>query len=75
MQWVPGEGQPQHTEWPDVYRKVRDSGKLIQTWGDMKALDTLASQLGDAKGIIIFCTMDISEKAKAEEFLEKYGAL
>lgn len=75
VQWVPGAGQPGITEWPEVYRKIRDAGKLIQTWGDFHTLDTLVEQLGSAKGIVIMCSGDISQKNEAEEFLKKYGAL
>jgi hypothetical protein len=73
IQWVPGEGKPGHKEWPEVYRKIRDAGKLIQVWGSLDVLDTLAAQLGSAEGIIMHVWLDIARKREAEEFLEKYG--
>ena len=51
VQWVPGTGKPDCSNWPDVYRKIRDAGKLIQVYGDMDILDTVGEQLGSAKGI------------------------
>jgi 5-methyltetrahydrofolate--homocysteine methyltransferase len=75
VQWVPGDGQPGFTEWPEVYRKIRDAGKLIQVWGGMETLDALVGQIGTAEGIVIFSEMHISEEASARAFLEKYGAL
>ena len=74
IQWVPGEGQPGHKEWPAVYRKIREAGKLIQVWGSLDVLDTLATQLGSAEGIIMHAWLDRSRKREAEEFVEKYGA-
>ena len=74
VQWVPGDGQPGFTEWPEVYRKIRDAGKLIQLWGDMDTLDALVEQVGTADGIVIFSAMHISEKDRARAFLEKYKA-
>jgi 5-methyltetrahydrofolate--homocysteine methyltransferase len=73
VQWVPGAGQPEVTEWPGVYRRIREAGKLIQTWGHVDVLDRHVEQLGSAKGIIIFAGCDVSERNKAVEFLEKYN--
>lgn len=75
VQWVPGDGQPGYEAWPEVYRKIRDAGKLVQLWGDMKTLDTLVEQLGSAEGIVILSEADISDENKAIEFLKKYGAI
>lgn len=35
IQWVPGAGQPNITEWPDVYKKITDAGKLIHICSNM----------------------------------------
>lgn len=75
VQWIPGAGQPGYEEWPEVYRKIHDAGKLIQLSGDMKTLDTLVEQIGTAEGIVIMMGADISEEREAVAFLEKYGAL
>lgn len=75
VQWAPGAGQLDYTEWPEVYKKIRDAGKLIQTWGDMKTLDTLVEQIGSGEGIIIFSDAYSSEENNAIEFLKKYNAI
>lgn len=72
IQWVPGTGNPDHRHWPEVYRKIRDAGKLIQAWGDMGTLDALAEQLGTAEGIEFRAY--VSSESEAMEFLTKYGA-
>ncbi len=72
VQWVPGTGQSEVTEWPAVYRKIRAAGKLIQIWGNLATLDTLARQLGSAEGIILIGEVEASEEASAREFLKKY---
>ncbi|MBD3391129.1 MAG: hypothetical protein GF418_03645 [Chitinivibrionales bacterium] len=75
IQWVPGAGQPDCSGWPEVYKKIRDAGKLIQLVdADMKMFDTVAEQLGSAEGLIAFMSFDISRQREAAEFLEKYGA-
>ena len=58
VQWVPGDGQPDVSHWPQVYRKIRDAGKLIQVFtgqyeGGMTVIDVLAEQLGSAEGIVV----------------------
>ncbi|MCX7591280.1 MAG: hypothetical protein N2255_06585 [Kiritimatiellae bacterium] len=73
IQWVPGEGQPDCTHWPNVYKKIRDAGKLIQIWGNMQTLDAIVEQLGSATGIIIFSTVNNAQRSSALEFLDRYG--
>ncbi|MDP6449180.1 MAG: hypothetical protein QF773_00055 [Lentisphaeria bacterium] len=79
VQWVPGAGQPGITEWPKVYRKIRDAGKLIQTFSGQsemgyRALDVLADQLGDAEPIIMIAEAGIEETDDVLVFLERWGA-
>ena len=74
IQWVPGEGHPECTHWPEVYRRIHAAGKLIQIWGDMRTLGTILEQIGSKAGVIIFSSVDRSERRSAIDFLEKYGA-
>ena len=73
IQWVPGSGQKRQTEWPEVYRKIRDAGKLIQLyeWGG-DVLDTVAEQLGSAKGIINVGHSTIENREETMAFLKRY---
>ena len=75
IQWVPGSGQKRQTEWPEVYRKIRAAGKLIQLyeWGG-DVLDTVAEQLGSAKGIINVGHSTIDNREETMAFLKRYGA-
>ncbi|MDP7395831.1 MAG: hypothetical protein QGF67_05065 [Lentisphaeria bacterium] len=79
VQWVPGDGQPGITEWPEVYRKIRDAGKLIQVFSGQseigyKALDVLSDQLSDASPIIMIGETDIAAMDEVMAFLAAYGA-
>jgi len=78
IQWVPGDGQPGITEWPEVYKKIRNAGKLIQVFGGQsdlgyRALDVLSEQLGDAKGIVMIADASVEEIDEVRAFLRKYG--
>jgi 5-methyltetrahydrofolate--homocysteine methyltransferase len=80
IQWVPGAGQPGIEHWPEVYRKIRDAGKLIQFFTGQSelglgALDALAGQLGSAKGIIMIGGCTPAEEPAARRLLENYGAV
>lgn len=48
IQWVPGAGNPQASEWPEVLKKVIDAGKLVQVFvdckGALKILDELPNE-------------------------------
>lgn len=74
VQWVPGDGRPGAAHWPEVYRKIRAAGKLIQLWGDLHTMDALASQLGSVKGIVCFAGGNPAKSPEARELLTKYGA-
>jgi 5-methyltetrahydrofolate--homocysteine methyltransferase len=75
VQWVPGAGAKPCEQWPEVYRKIHEAGKLIQLWGGASTLDTLVSQIGTAEGIVIMTGMPADRRSEAEAFLAKYGAL
>jgi len=58
VQWIPGWGKNSAEQWVDVYRKIRDAGKLIQIWdrdgtGGSDALDIVADAIGTARGILL----------------------
>ncbi len=74
VQWVPGAGQPAWCHWPEVYRRIRDAGKLIQVYGGPETLDTLAQQLGSAKGIAIIGHFQKDREDELRECIRRYGA-
>lgn len=55
VQWVPGAGTRPPSEWPEVYRKIRDAGKLIQMVGSaeqvLAGLHMLDRELGTCRGV------------------------
>jgi 5-methyltetrahydrofolate--homocysteine methyltransferase len=73
VQWVPGAGQPDVTHWPEVYRKIRRAGKLIQVYGGVETLTALADQLGSAEGIVLLGWAKPSDRDDVEALLRHYG--
>ena len=79
VQWVPGAGAPDVSQWPDVYRRIREAGKLIQVLGTQypgryEIVDVLAGQLGSARGVVYVGDGEASERKDVERFLARYGA-
>lgn len=77
IQWVPGDGQPDVTEWPAVYRAIRDAGKLIQVFIGRRGLETvdrLAEQLGSLKGVLFLGGVSPADEERARALLRRYGA-
>ena len=75
IQWIPGDGKPDVSEWPDVYRRIRKAGKLVHLLcgkHGYKTLDIVADQIGSAEGIILFAGAHRSEQEEIEKFLAKY---
>jgi len=53
VQWIPGDGAPNAAHWPEVYRAIHASGKLIQvTYGRLDELEIVMQQLGTNGGNI-----------------------
>ena len=73
VQWVPGEGAKPVTEWPEVYRKIRDAGKLVHLLGGWRELDAVADQLGSAKGLFLSVGGSVKDEEKVARLLERYG--
>ena len=77
VQWVPGAGAPGEENWPEVYRKIRDAGKLIQLFGGIPSLDAVSEQLGSAEGIVAMAggQYDDSTQDEIEEVLKRYDVI
>ena len=75
IQWVPGAGAPDCGQWPEVYRKIHDAGKLIQVFGGAPCpeFDAIVEQIGTAEGIILTAGASADRKDEVLEFLAKYG--
>lgn len=74
VQWVPGDGKPPQSEWPDVLRKISDAGKGLFTNGGFDSLNRIISCLGTGKGIsnsVIY--KDVSRLDEVKKQLRKYG--
>lgn len=74
VQWVPGAGAPDCRYWPEVYRKIRDAGKLIMLHGDIEVLDVVVEQLGSSEGIAFYHMGRPVAEDEARDFIRKYRA-
>jgi len=74
IQWVPGAGQPDCRHWPDVFRRIRAAGKLIQTYTwPLETLDVLADQLGSAEGICLIGEVGLDQEDRLLRMIEQYS--
>lgn len=74
VQWGPGHGKPDQSEWPEVQRKIIKAGKRIQIDCGFEGLAKVVEQIGTQKGIHSSnIWMPLSEKAEAIKMLSQYG--
>lgn len=73
IQWVPGAGAPDWKYWPEVYRRIRKAGKLVQLFGGIDVLDTVVKQVGSAEGIILVGGSENKDEINAA--LKRYGVI
>jgi 5-methyltetrahydrofolate--homocysteine methyltransferase len=74
IQWVPGTGALGLQHWPEIYKKIHASGKLIQLYNvydGLEALESIVDQVGTAKGMIFLIELDISQETDAIRFMKK----
>ena len=74
VQWIPGDGKPDWRHWPEVYRKIRRAGKLVQLFGPPAVLDAVVEQVGSGEGIILITTVDPARRQETRAWLKRYGA-
>jgi hypothetical protein len=79
IQWVPGAGNPDIDQWPEVYERIRAAGKLVQIWhGKGKDgryhIDSLSERCGSAEGFVVIGSAPIEEETEVMKMLERYGA-
>ncbi len=78
VQWIPGSGQKSYEEWPDVYKKIIEAGKLVhlcngdgpQGW---RVIEKLADKLGSAKGIILIGWASPEDEKDVRRMLDRLG--
>ncbi len=79
IQWIPGAGSPDITQWPDVYRKITDAGKkiqLISTISDKpidETMDIITDQIGRADHIVYRIYTGPSNRGRVEKVLTNYS--
>jgi len=78
IQWVPGAGQPDAANWPEVYKKITDAGKLIHVCSNMAddpftVIDKIADQTGRADNIVYHFDGDVSDMGNVEKMLFKFN--
>ena len=78
IQWIPGAGQPEITEWPDVYRRIRAAGKRVQFFASQstlgwRALEVLVEQLGSGEGIMMYGEAPPEDKTAVLEMMNRLG--
>jgi 5-methyltetrahydrofolate--homocysteine methyltransferase len=60
IQWVPGSGVPPAVEWPDVLRKITDSGKLCQIYATPEEAVQFYKEY-DGRGTQVWITSPMEE--------------
>jgi hypothetical protein len=74
IQWIPGDGKPDQSNWPLVFKKIKNAGKNIQLMDGLHCVDIVREQIGTTKGLL-HCPIHapISEKDAYIRQLSKYG--
>lgn len=74
IQWIPGAGQKDCTQWPEVYRRIHRAGKKIQLFGGSELVEAIAAQIGSANGIVAIAQANPGDEARIRAGLRRWGA-
>lgn len=78
IQWIPGDGQPQPHEWPELLGRIRDAGKLCQVYVSAEWARTIAREVG-GRGFAFYILSFMDSQEEVDDFLrvlaaeDKYG--
>lgn len=76
IQWVPGAGNPDPEGWPDLLRRIRDAGKLVQVFTSRAGALQLVRDLGGQGMVIAVSELDhVITPDEAAAFFEDLHAL
>ena len=71
VQWVPGAGERPADAWPEVYRKISGAGKNIWLFDKIEDVETIADQIGTAKGLYWKGSYPMSEYDRVMKIAER----
>ena len=75
IQWIPGAGQPEAADWPDVLDKIRKSGKLCQVYSSPEgALKIVREHGGKGFSFVIHHERPITQPCPTEEWYADFLA-
>ena len=71
IQWVPGAGHSDVINWPDLYKRIVDAGKLIQIWGNAETISVIADKVGKSESIYMeaYC----KNESEAQALMDLYN--
>ncbi len=64
IQWVPGSNSPGVTHWPELYRRFRERGKLVQLFCSPEEALALTELLDNMKGFAIMTSARSEDEAQ-----------
>ncbi|MFY9176295.1 MAG: hypothetical protein WAO80_02825 [Caldicoprobacterales bacterium] len=74
IQWIPGDGKPPQSQWPEVYEKISKAGRKTQVLEGLDGLDKIIAHIGTGKGIHHpTIVAHISQEAEIRRRLVEYG--
>ncbi len=74
IQWVPGSGEPQASEWLPLLKRIKDAGKLCQVFVDPDGARKIVRELGGRGFCIIVTPRKPIQPDEAEDFLAVLAA-
>lgn len=73
IQWQPGDGQPMAEGWPEVLRRIRAGGKLVQVFVTTQGALDIKKELG-GKGYLLHIINETLTAEEGKAFLKAFEA-
>ena len=74
IQWIPGAGQPQASDWISLLKRIKDGGKLCQVFVDPGGARHIVRELGGRGFALIIVSPEPMPAEEADDFLAVLAA-
>lgn len=73
IQWVPGDGAPDCSHWPEVYEKIVAADRLVQVFADIEVLEKVLAQTERPELMQFIGSIEAGEEERLNKIFSQYG--
>ncbi len=73
IQWIPGDGQPPQSAWPEVFEQLESLDMKVQLVGNMDSIEAVLRRLKKPENAHVWCSVRPDEFPRAARLIRDFG--